>query len=514
LAAALLAIPAARSRPAAARWTALAAMVAELALAMALWATRAHFHWGGQPGNWLAELDWPWVAAWGIRFHLALDGLSLLMILLTAVLGLASVVISWRQISQRVGLFHLHLMLVLTGVVGVFLAVDLFLFYFFWELMLIPMYFLIELWGHEDSHRAAVKFFLFTQLGGLAMLLGILGLYFAHGAQSGQYTFDLLRLSKTSPAPAAAMLMMLGFFLGFAVKLPAFGLHPWLPDAHTQAPTAGSVILAGLLLKTGAYGLLRFAVPLFGQASREFAPVAMALGVAGILYGAVLAFAQSDLKRLVAYTSVSHLGFVLLGIYSFNALAVQGAIMQMICHGLSTGALFIIAGLIQDRLHTREMTDLGGLWAAAPQMGAAAMFFAMASLGLPGLGNFVGEFLVLLGAYKVNIALAAIATAGLVAATIYSIWLIQRTFHGPLPRKLTMPDLRVQELLVLLVMAVLLLWLGLYPQAVLDTSSATSAYVVADRERATPDARLPIAPQTGGAHVTPGGNAWLEGGRP
>ena len=470
LLAAILAVPLGRRRDNAARVVALAAMAVELALAVGAWIHYGRLGLGGRPGEWLAELNWPWVAALGIRFHLAMDGLSLLMILLTAFLGLASVIISWREITERVGHFHLHLMLVLAGVVGVFLAIDLFAFYFFWELMLIPMYFLIDLWGHEDRHRAAVKFFLFTQIGGLAMLLGILGLYFAHAAQTGVYTFDYAALGTTVLAPRAALLMMLGFFASFAVKLPAFGLHSWLPAAHTQAPTAGSVILAGLLLKTGAYGLLRFALPLFPEASRQIAPVAMVLGVAGILYGAVLAFAQTDLKRLVAYTSISHLGFVLLGIYSFDMLALQGSVMQMICHGLSTGALFIIAGLLQDRLHTRDLGRMSGLWAAAPKLGAAAMFFAMASLGLPGLGNFIGEFLVLLGAYKVNIALSAVATVGLVAATVYSLWIIQRAFHGSPGPALSLEDLRLHEALVLLAMVALLLWLGLFPQTVLDTS--------------------------------------------
>jgi NADH-quinone oxidoreductase subunit M len=286
-----------------------------------------------------------------------------------------------------VGLFHLNLMLVLAGVTGVFLALDLFLFYFFWELMLVPMYFLIDLWGHENRHYAAIKFFLFTQLSGLLMLLAILGLHFLHKEATGEATFDYTKLLHTPMGSTAQMLLMLGFFGAFAVKLPAVPFHTWLPDAHTEAPTAGSVILAGLLLKTGAYGMIRFVVPLFPEAAAVFAPIAMTVGVIGIVYGAILAFAQTDLKRLVAYTSVSHLGFVLLGIFVWNKLALQGAVMQMICHGLSTGALFIIVGELQDRIHTRDMRRMGGLWTVAPRMGAVAMFFAMASLGLPGLGT-------------------------------------------------------------------------------------------------------------------------------
>ena len=270
--------------------------------------------------------------------------------------------------------------------------------------------------------------------------------------------------------PSTAMWLMLGFFAAFAVKLPAVPFHTWLPDAHTEAPTAGSVILAGLLLKTGAYGLLRFAIPLFPEAARTFAPVAMGLGVVSILYGAILAFAQTDLKRLVAYTSVSHLGFVLLGVFAWNELALQGAVMQMICHGLSTGALFILVGALQERIHTRDIRRMGGLWSVMPKMGAVGLFFAMASLGLPGLGNFVGEFLVLVGSYQVSVPMTVLATLGLVAATVYSLSLVQRTFHGENREGWAAPDLSARDLAIFGVMIVLLVWLGLYPQPVLSTA--------------------------------------------
>jgi NADH-quinone oxidoreductase subunit M len=472
---------------AAPRWICLTAMLADLALACWLWARSAGLA-GGAAGARVAELDWPWIPALGARLHLAMDGLSLLMVLLCCLLGVLSVAASWTSVRERTGFFHLNLMLALAGTMGVFLAADLLLFVFFWELMLVPMYFLIDVWGHEGRHRAAIKFFLFTQAGGLLLLLAVLGLYFLHARDGRVHTFDMTTLLGAAVSPRAATLILCGFLGAFLVKLPAVPLHTWLPDAHTEAPTAGSVILAGLMLKTGAYGLIRLAMPLLPATVLEadrIATAMMALGAAGVLYGAVQAFAQTDFKRLVAYTSVSHLGFVLLGVFARNRLGTQGAIMQMICHGLSTGALFLIAGMLQDRLGTRDMRRMGGLWADMPRMGGCAMFFAMASLGLPGLGNFVAEFLVLLGAFEANPAIAVIATAGLVLATLYSLWMVYRVFHGspsaaplraeagPAPAEGTLPpaDLRVGELAILLVLVAALLWLGLLPQPVLDTAA-------------------------------------------
>jgi NADH-quinone oxidoreductase subunit M len=336
--------------------------------------------------------------------------------------------------------------------------------------MLVPMYFLIALWGHENRVYAAVKFFLFTQLSGLLMLIAIVALYFIHGSATGTYTFDYPQLLGTSMAPSTALWLMLGFAVAFAVKLPAVPFHTWLPDAHTEAPTAGSVILAGLLLKTGAYGLLRFVLPLFPTASREFASFAMILGVVGILYGAILAFAQTDLKRLVAYTSVSHMGFVLLGVFAGNDLALQGAVIQMICHGISTGALFILVGALQERIHTRDIGRMGGLWAAVPRMGGVGLLFALASLGLPGLGNFVGEFLILLGVYQKSVSLSALAAVGLVPATIYSLWLVQAVFHGGTRQAWELSDLSAREMAMMTALIAALVWLGLYPQPVLSTA--------------------------------------------
>lgn len=465
----ILAWLAARWSAAASRWIALGATAADFIIGLIVW-LRHYGELSLLPHNrWIEQLDWNWIPSFGIHFHLAIDGLSLLLLMLTFFLGIVSVLVSWNEIQERVGFFHLNLLWVLAGITGVFLALDLFLFYFAWELMLVPMYFLIALWGHERRQYASVKFFIFTQLSGLLMLIAILALYFTHHAASGVYTFEYEQLLGTPLSSASAWWMMLGFFVAFAVKLPVVPVHTWLPDAHTEAPTAGSVVLAGLLLKTGAYGMLRFVVPLFPGAAKQFAPIAMILAVIGILYGGLLAFGQSDFKRLVAYTSVSHLGFVLLGIFTWNQLALEGALVTMIAHGISTGALFVIAGLLQERMHTREMGRMSGLWSTVPRLSGAALFFALASLGLPGLGDFVGEFLVLLGTYRVSLILTIFATIGVLIATFYALRVVQRAFHGPNFHDWKLADLNKREAFILTPMIVVLLWIGLYPLPLLNT---------------------------------------------
>lgn len=454
------------------RWVTLAVLAADLSLVLTIWAQHHGAVAINGHGAWVAQLDLPWIASLGVRLHFGLDGLSLLLILLTLGLGIMAVAASWTEITEQVGFFHFNLLWTLAGTAGVFLALDLFLFFFSWELMLFPMYFLIAIWGHENRVYAAIKFFLFTQGSGLLMFLAILALYVIHYRQTGALTFDYFALSRTHLDPGIGMWLMLGFFIPFTVKLPAIPFHTWLPDAHTEAPTAGSVILAGVLLKTGAYGLLRFAIPLFPAASMAFAPVAMALGVVGILYGAVLAFAQDDMKRLVAYTSVSHLGFVLLGIYAWNALALQGAVVQMLAHGVSTGALFILVGALQERLHTRDMREMGGLWARVPRLAAIGLFLAIASLGLPGLGNFVGEFLILLGTFRHAPAFAAAGAVGLVTAVIYAMIFVQRAFHGEPRGARPILDVSARHVSVFATMIVTLVWLGLYPQPVIDTAGS------------------------------------------
>ncbi|MDE0658373.1 MAG: NADH-quinone oxidoreductase subunit M [Gammaproteobacteria bacterium] len=421
-----------------------------------------------------AAMDWPWIARFGIHLALEMDGLSLLMVALTMFLGIVAVVSSWDEIEAGHGFFQFNILWVMAGVVGVFTAMDLLLFFFFWEVMLIPMYLLIAIWGHEEKAYASMKFFLFTQISGLLMLFAILALVYVHHGATGEITFSYKALLEAEIEPRIAIWLMLGFFVAFATKLPSVPVHTWLPDAHTQAPTAGSVILAGILLKTGAYGIIRFAVPLFPEASADFAIWAMLLGTVSILYGGAMAFSQSDFKRLVAYSSIAHMGFILLGVYAFNELGMQGAIVTMVAHGFSTAALFMMAGAIQQRLHTREMSQMGGLWKHAPRMGTMTLFFVIASVGMPGLGNFVGEFLALLGAFQQNWVMAVVATAGIVVAAVYGLYLMQRSFQGtPNPDVASMRDFGLREMSVMAAMMAGLVWVGVYPQPVLELSNAT-----------------------------------------
>ena len=460
------------------RWTALIALLINLLLSITIWIEQPV---AGQPTQWIAKYMIPWIPSFGISFSLAIDGLSLLMLILTFFLGILAVLTSWNEITYKTGFFHFNILWVLAGITGVFLTMDLFLFYFFWEVMLIPMYLLIGIWGHENRRYAAYKFFIFTQASGLLMFLAILGLYYTHGNSTGTFTFDYFQLINTTFEGATGRWLMLGFLAGFIVKLPVVPFHSWLPDAHSEAPTAGSLILAGLLLKTGAYGLLRFVVPIFPNEAREIAPWAMLLGVVGILYGALLAFSQTDLKRLVAYTSVSHMGFVMLGVFAFNELAMQGVVMQMITHGISTGALFILAGSLYERIHTRNIELMGGFWKQMPFMGTIGLIFAMASLGLPGLGNFIAEFLTLVGSWQASHKLTVLATIGLVAATVYSLRIVQKVFHGEeTEQEHPLYDLTLREKLILVPLVVAIIWLGLFPQSALNVSKATVQTLTAE----------------------------------
>jgi NADH-quinone oxidoreductase subunit M len=463
------------------RWVALLTVLVDLVLVSNLWVQQSATSF--TPANsWMIDYKASWIPAFGISFHLALDGLSLVLLLLTFFLGALAVLCSWNEIRERRGFYYFNLLWTLAGICGVFVALDLFLFYFFWEVMLVPMYFLIALWGDSNRRYAAFKFFLFTQAGGLLMLIAILALYIINGSQNGTYSFDYFNLLNTSLSPSAALWIMLGFLVAFVVKLPMVPLHNWLPDAHSEAPTAGSLILAGLLLKTGAYGIIRFVVPLFPEAAAAIAWWAMLFGVIGIIYGALLAFAQTDIKRLIAYTSVSHMGFVLVGIFAFRELAMQGVMMQLVTHGISTGALFLLAGMLKERLHTRDIGQMGGLWTAMPSMGGVAMVFTMASLGLPVLGNFIAEFLVLMGAFQVNMSLTILATLGLVFSALYSLRLMQKVFLGPLVPEHPLRDLSGREMVIMAALTVSIVLLGLYPQPVMDMVQATVAQVTSSAQ--------------------------------
>jgi NADH-quinone oxidoreductase subunit M len=367
-----------------------------------------------------------------------------------------------------VGAFHFFLLFMQTGILGVFLATDLFLFYLFWETQLIPMFFLIGVWGHERRIPATIKFVLFTIAGSLLMLVALIGLYLVHGAQSGIYSFSLHTLVGTPLSRSVELWLYAAFLLAFAIKVPVIPLHTWLPDAHTEAPTAGSVILAGLLLKTGAYAILRFAFPLFPNAARLSGPLLLMLGLVGIFYAAWIALAQKDVKRLVAYSSIAHMGLVIIGLAAWNLMTVSGAVLQLVNHGLTTSALFILVGMLDERVHSRELATFGGLWKKMPVFGAFFLFFAMASLGLPGLNNFVGEILILVGVFPQQPIIAALGFIGQVFILIYVLKLVQDTLFGEMKREQILWDVTPREAAVLIPLAATTLFMGLYPRPVLN----------------------------------------------
>ncbi|MNR85686.1 NADH-quinone oxidoreductase subunit M [compost metagenome] len=477
------------------RYIALVGMLITLGLTVALWQTGTfNYELGAKVPSWSAEFMLPWIQTLGINIHLAVDGLSLLMVGLTALLGVLAVGCSWGEIQKNVGFFHLNLLWSLGGVIGVFLAIDMFLFFFFWEMMLVPIYFLIALWGHKGAEGksrvyAATKFFLYTQVAGLIMLIGILGLVVYGYMMTGMIGFDynyLLAVANTldKELPAVAFAFMLCLFVGFAVKLPVFPLHGWLPDAHAQAPTAGSVDLAGILIKTAAYGLLRFVIPFFPAASAQFADIAIIFGLIGIFYGAWCAFQQTDMKRLLAYTSISHMGFVLLAIYAGNILTFQGLMIMMLAHGLSSAALFIMCGQVYERVHTRDMRLMGGMRGQFPYLAFFLMFFVAALVGIPGLGNFIGEFLILMGSYAKFPVFTILAAVSLVFAGLYGLILIHKALFGTPNEEQQqqhynnpLKDLNAREVVILLICAFGLLWLGLYPQSFLDISNSSMAWL-------------------------------------
>jgi len=410
-----------------------------------------------------------WIPVFGISYAVGVDGISLWLVVLTGFLTPIALLSAWESIHRKTRAFCMMVLLLESAMIGVFVSIDLFLFYVFWDAMLIPMYFLIGIWGYERRIYAAVKFILYTMAGSVLMLLAILGVAYLSSTTPGGYTFDLLRLYELSVPANLQFWFFLAFALAFAIKVPLFPFHTWLPDAHVEAPTAGSVILAGVLLKMGTYGLVRFAFPLFPVAAAYFAPYLAALAVIGIVYGALVAMVQPDMKKLVAYSSVSHLGFVVLGIAAMNTQGVQGAVYQMLNHGVSTGGLFLIVGMLSDRRHTRLIAEYGGLKKVMPRLVAAFFIVTLSSIGLPGLNGFVGEFLILLGAFAWNPRFAAIAATGVVLSATYMLWMFQRVNYGPVTndQNASLPDLRPREWLQLVPIIVMAVLMGVLPNVFL-----------------------------------------------
>jgi NADH-quinone oxidoreductase subunit M len=412
----------------------------------------------------------PWLPSFGISYKVGIDGMSLFLVLLVTFLMPLSVLSTFSAITERVKEFYICMLLLETAMIGAFVALDLFLFYVFWELMLIPMYFLIGMWGGERRIYATIKFFIFTMVGSLLMLVGILVLVFAHKNQMGELTFELSRLYAVHLSEGTQWLLFLAFALSFAIKVPMFPFHTWLPDAHVEAPTAGSVILAGVLLKMGGYGFIRFAMPLFPEAAIKAIPLIVTLAIIGIIYGALVAMVQKDVKKLVAYSSVSHLGFVMLGLFALNTQGVEGAIYQMLGHGLSTGALFLLVGIIYERRHTRMIDSFGGLAKVMPVYTVFFMITMLSSVGLPGLNGFVGEFLILVGAFKAKALWAVLAASGVVLGAIYMLWMYQRVFFGPIKHAVNekLSDLNLREIVVFVPILALMFFMGVYPKPFLS----------------------------------------------
>jgi NADH-quinone oxidoreductase subunit M len=425
-----------------------------------------------------------WIPSLGISYFMGVDGLAILFVLLAAFITPLAIISSWSAIKTQVKQYYVFMLLLMTGMIGVFLAQDLFLFYIFWEFTLVPMYFLIGIWGGERRVYASIKFFLYTMAGSLLMLLAILYL----GLTSGTFALPELIADRAAFAALSVQrLLFLGFAIAFAIKVPIFPFHSWLPDAHTEAPTAGSVILAGVLLKMGTYGFIRFNLPLFPEASSYFAPLIAVLAIIGIIYGAIVSFAQKDVKKLVAYSSVSHLGFVMLGIFSLNAAGLQGAILQGVNHGLSTGALFFLVGILYEQRHTRAMSAFGGVWRAIPIFSALSLIVVLSSMGLPGLNGFVGEFTILLGSMGATASLGsnswiytAFAASGVILAAIYLLWMFQRVFMGPLDKEENrgLRDVNGRELAIFLAFLFFIFWIGIYPNPYFNLMDASVADLV------------------------------------
>ncbi|URJ24974.1 NADH-quinone oxidoreductase subunit M [Candidatus Blochmannia ocreatus (nom. nud.)] len=439
--------------------------------------------------KWKLEYSYPWIPRFGISLHIALDGLSALMIMLSGFIGCMAVLCSWNEIKHDQGLFYCNLLWIIGGVIGVFLSVDMFLFFFFWEMIIIPMYFLVSLWGHNDIDsnvriNTAVKFFIYAQCSGLLMLISIITLASINYRMNGIWSFNYQDLLHIVLPRNVEYLLMLGFFLAFAVKMPIVPFHGWLPDMHCYAPTAGSVDLVGMLLKISAYGLFRFVLPLFPYASQSFTPIAMFLGVLNIFYGAYMACAQTDIKRLIAYSSISHMGFLLIAIYSGLEMSYQGSVILMVSYSLSASGMFILCGQLYERLHTRDMRFMGGLWNKMSCFPAFFLCFILATLGLPGTGNFVGEVTVLCSNFRVSPIITIIVCFGIVFSSIYSLLLMQRIFYGIFyisnPRDVSFIGLKhmeFREKLIAIFLLISIFFIGFFPKYILDISHESMKYL-------------------------------------
>ena len=457
------------------RWLALAASLLVFAASCLLWV-----QFNPDRGDFQMVEKLPWIPQFGITYQLGVDGVSLLLVLLTTLLIPVVILASWSSITEHVKAFHISLLVLTTGMVGAFLALDVFLFYVFWELMLIPMYFIIGVWGGPRRIYAAVKFFIYTMVGSLLMLVAILYLAWAHHAATGEWTYGYTDLLATAPQlPIAGIwspqaLVFLAFALAFAIKVPMFPFHTWLPDAHVEAPTGGSIILAGVLLKLGTYGFLRFNRALLPDAWELFVPAMLVLAVVGILYGAWVALVQPDMKKLVAYSSVSHLGFVMLGLAAGTEASVQGAVLQMVNHGLSTGALFLLVGVVYERRHTRMIADYGGIAGVVPVYTAIFMVVTLASIGVPGLNGFIGEFLILTGAWSRFPVAVILGGLGIIFGAWYMLWMVQRVFWNPLDNDANrdIEDINLREILAVAPLLVLIVWIGVHPNTFLAPMEA------------------------------------------
>jgi NADH-quinone oxidoreductase subunit M len=458
------------------RWIAVAGTLAAFAVSMGIYA-------GFVPGDGKYQLveQIPWITSIGASWHIGVDGISLFLVLLTTLLSVLCIISSW-SVQDRIKEYHFFFLLLEGALLGVFCALDLFLFFVFWELVLVPMFFLIGVWGGPRRVYATLKFFLYTMAGSALMMVGILYVYFnTADPVTSKHTFDLILATDQAKFPLEVQTwLFLGFALAFAIKVPLFPLHTWLPDAHTEAPTAGSVILAGVLLKMGTYGFLRFCLPMFPAATMKFVPLISILAVIGIIYGALVAMVQKDVKRLVAYSSVAHLGFVMLGTFALNLEGLSGSLLQQINHGISTGALFLLVGVIYERRHTRQISDFGGIAKVMPIYATLFLIITLSSIGLPGTNGFVGEFLILLGTFASHPVYAVLASTGIILAAVYMLWMYQRVFFGPITHEENshLKDVSLREGLVIVVLIVLAIWIGVYPEPILSRMQPSLALVL------------------------------------